>query len=154
MKGGIHRVVDVLQVFSCSERPVQVLMGHQAPLEQQQWAGFHELRNTAPSLLLRVCCFLGLCFSSLLRLFSSSCHFPSLETLGLPISKWPSVQPCCISFLFSIAAITDYYKYSGLNHMHLLSYSCVGQKSNTGSLGWNHSVSRAGGSRRGAASCP
>lgn len=110
-------------------------MTHQVP---SSWSSSGDAASLGsetppPSLLLRVCCFLGLCFASPSR-FSSSCYFPSFQTLGLPISKWPSAQPWCISFPFYIAALTNHHKCSSLNQMDLLSCSCVDQKPNTGSL--------------------
>lgn len=100
MECGLHKVCNVLLVSvllnGCAEKnetkvPSQSRSSAVASPSSETLRPFH---------LPTVSCILGLSFSSLLRLFSSSCHFPSLETLSLPISRQPICTPlvyqyCC-----------------------------------------------------------
>lgn len=102
-----------------------------------------------PFRLPTVSCILGLCFSSLLRLFSSSCHFPSLETLSLPISRWPSVHPWCISILLLPSQIITSLAAETTEMVILRLCSSAVQHWLTGLTAGQQCACPSGGSRRG-----
>lgn len=66
----------------------------------------------------------GILAYSVDRLKTSTKQYPSLECK----IQWKKQCINGVEYLVCIAAITNYYKLSGLNNTHLLSHGCVGQK--------------------------